>query len=124
MAQLQKRIDGLLAFLQPHWDFVNCHMVNYLTDQHWNVYLPEALRKEIPGKEDVELAIEHLFWQGYESTNGFPEWKSFLAQGEQERLSHHPGLLITLEELIEGQENGAQLSIREFMSAKKCHEVG
>ncbi|KAH8389965.1 hypothetical protein KR200_004743 [Drosophila serrata] len=123
VAQLQRRIDGLLAFLHPHWDFVNCHMVNYLTDQHWDNFLPDALKKEIAGKEDVDLAIEHLFWQGRESKDAFPEWKSFLAQGEHERLSLHPELLTTVEELIEGQENAAQLSIREFMSAKKCHEV-
>ncbi|KAH8254027.1 hypothetical protein KR032_008098 [Drosophila birchii] len=120
--QLQRRIDKLLAFLHPHWDFVNCHMVNYLTDQHWDNFLPEALRQEITGKEDVNLAIEHLFWQS-ESKHAFPEWKSFLAQGEQERLSLHPELLTSVEELIEEQENAAQLSIREFMSAKKCHEV-
>ncbi|KAH8252213.1 hypothetical protein KR038_002437 [Drosophila bunnanda] len=123
VAQLQRRIDGLLAFLHPHWDFVNCHMVNYLTDQHWDNFLPEALREEIAGKEDVDSAIEHLFWQGSESRNAFLEWKRFLAQGEQERLSLHPELLTSVEELIEGQENAAQLSIRDFMSAKKCHEV-
>ncbi|XP_017022330.1 probable methyltransferase-like protein 25 [Drosophila kikkawai] len=123
VTQLQRRIDGLLAFLHPHWDFVNCHMVNYLTDQHWDNFLPETLRKEIAGKEDVDLAIEQLFWQGSEKTKAFPEWKSFLAQGEQERLSLHPELLTSVEELIEGPENADKLSIREFMSAKKCHEV-
>ncbi|KAH8401422.1 hypothetical protein KR009_005356 [Drosophila setifemur] len=123
VAQLQKRLDGLLAFLQPHWDFVNCHMVNYLTDQHWESFIPDALRTEISGKEDVELAIEHLFWESKRFLNRFPEWDSFLDKGKQERLSFHSDLLTTLEQLIEGPENAAQLSIGEFMSAKKCHEV-
>ncbi|KAI8038370.1 hypothetical protein M5D96_008264, partial [Drosophila gunungcola] len=106
--QLQKRLDGLLAFLNPHWDFVNCHM---------------ALRREISGKEDVDLAIDGLFWQDDEAGGRFPEWLGFLKKGKQERLALHPELLTSVEELIEGQENAAQLSIREFMSAKKCHEV-
>ncbi|KAH8348767.1 hypothetical protein KR084_010850 [Drosophila pseudotakahashii] len=123
VTQLQKRLDGLLAFLYPHWDFVNCHMVNYLTDQHWTVFLPEPLRKEISGKEDVNLVIEDLFWQNDEVGNRFPEWRSFLEQGKQERLALHLELLTSVEDLLEGQENAAQLTIREFMSAKKCHEV-
>ncbi|XP_017039158.1 methyltransferase-like protein 25 [Drosophila ficusphila] len=123
IAQLQKRLDGLLAFLNPHWDFVNCHMVNYLTDQHWEVFLPGALRKEISGKEDAELAIEELFWQSNESGHRFQQWRVFLEIGKQERLALHPELLTSVEDLIEAQENAAQLSIREFMSAKKCHEV-
>jgi len=124
VTQLQKRLDGLLAFLNPHWDFVNCHMVNYLTDQHWSVFLPEGLRREISGNEDVDLAIEELFWKNDEAVGRFPEWRRFLEKGKLERLALHPELLTSVEELLEGQENAAQLSIREFMSAKKCHEVG
>lgn len=120
--QLQRRLDGLLAFLNPHWDFVNCHMVNYLTDQHWDGFLSETLKSEIAGKEDVALAIEDLFWKTDESER-FPAWREFLGKSKQERLSLHPKLLTSVEELIEGQGNSTQLSIREFMSAKKCHEV-
>ncbi|KAH8271527.1 hypothetical protein KR018_004251 [Drosophila ironensis] len=123
VGQLQRRLDGLLAFLNPHWDFVNCHMVNYLTDSHWRTFLPEALRAEVSCKEDVVSAIESLFWQADGSTSKLSEWESFLAKGVKERLSFHSELLTTVEQLIEGQENAAQLSIREFMSAKKCHEV-
>ncbi|EDX15539.1 methyltransferase-like protein 25 [Drosophila simulans] len=122
VVQLQRRLDGLLAFLNPHWDFVNCHMVNYLTDHHWEGFLSETLKSEIAGKEDVALAIEDLFWKTDESVR-FPAWREFLSKSKQERLALHPELLTSVEELIEGQENSTQLSIREFMSAKKCHEV-
>ncbi|KAH8254908.1 hypothetical protein KR026_004526 [Drosophila bipectinata] len=123
VTQLQKRLDGLIDFLNPHWDFVNCHMVNFLTDFHWSTFIPDALRKEIGCREDVELALEELFWQSCRSKSKFPNWESFLAQGEQERLSNHLELLTTVDQLIDGDENRTQLSIREFMSAKKCHEV-
>ncbi|EDV56369.1 methyltransferase-like protein 25 [Drosophila erecta] len=122
IAQLQRRLDGLLAFLNPHWDFVNCHMVNYLTEEHWNAFLSETLKSEISGSEDVTLAIDNLFWKTDESVR-FPAWREFLGKSKQECLALHPELLTSVEELIEGQENSTQLSIREFMSAKKCHEV-
>lgn len=121
--QLQKRLDGLIEFLNPHWDFVNCHMVNFLTDFHWGTFIPAALRNEIGCKEDLELAMEQLFWQTGKSTSKFPEWERFLSKGEQERLSLHSELLTNVDQLIDGPENATQLSIREFMSAKKCHEV-
>ncbi|BFG05098.1 methyltransferase-like protein 25 [Drosophila madeirensis] len=123
VTQLEKRLDALLLYIQPHWDFLNCHMVNYLTDQHWSRFIPEAMRKEINNKKDLDLAIENLFWQKKRSTNEFPEWARFLTNGEHERLSEHPELLTTVDQLIEEQENATQLNIREFMSAKKCHEV-
>ncbi|EDW90824.1 methyltransferase-like protein 25 [Drosophila yakuba] len=122
IAQLQRRLDTLLAFLNPHWDFVNCHMVNYLTDQHWDCFLSETLKSEISGSEDVALVIEDLFWKNDESVR-FTAWREFLGKSNQERLALHPELLTRVEELIEVQENSTQLSIREFMSAKKCHEV-
>ncbi|XP_017147562.1 methyltransferase-like protein 25 isoform X1 [Drosophila miranda] len=123
VTQLEKRLDALLLYLQPNWDFLNCHMVNYLTDQHWTRFLPEAMRNEINSKKDLDLAIENLFWEKKRSTTEFSEWENFLTNAEHEHLSEHPELLTTVDQLIAEQDKASQLNIREFMSAKKCHEV-
>ncbi|XP_068144821.1 probable methyltransferase-like protein 25 [Drosophila tropicalis] len=124
VAQLQQRLDGLLAYLQPYWDFLNCHMVNYLTDKHWISFVPEELRQELECEEDIQMAIEELFWtREQRESERFPNWSKHLRRGEQEHLKYFKDLITTLEELSGGNENKQQLSIKEFMSAKKCHEV-
>lgn len=125
MTQLQRSLDGLLAYLEPYWDFVNCHMVNYLTDDHWKHFVPEPLRLELHTVEDVTQAIETLFWRSERDSQLFPVLASFLAAGEQKRLENCKKLLTTVEQLEQhlATTTHTQLSIREFMSAKKCHEV-
>ncbi|XP_030372687.1 methyltransferase-like protein 25 [Scaptodrosophila lebanonensis] len=126
--QIQQRLDGLLAYMQPHWSFVNCHMVNYITDEHWEHFVPQKLRVEVPTATDVKQCIETLFWKGDRQTQQFPEFASFLAAGELQRLTcSDTELLTTVEDLekqlLDADSEQATLSIKEFMSAKKCHEV-
>ncbi|XP_017837003.1 methyltransferase-like protein 25 [Drosophila busckii] len=125
MDLLQRRLDDVLCYLAPHWNFVNCHMVNYSTDKHWLQFIPEAIRAEFHTIDDINKAIESLIWQSDRDSQRFPVLAKFLAAAEHERLQAHPELLTTVEQLEEllAAKRQSELSIKEFMSAKKYHEV-
>ncbi|KAH8398964.1 hypothetical protein KR222_004294 [Zaprionus bogoriensis] len=125
VAALQHRLDGLLSYLEPYWDFVNCHMVNYLTDEHWQQFVPAAVRVELCCSDDINAVIESFFWRSERNSAKFPALGEFLAAGERQRLEGSEQLLTTVEQLEQqlATAGHSQLSIKEFMSAKKCHEV-
>lgn len=101
-------------------------MVNYLTDDHWNHFVPEPLRLELHTAKDVNQAIDTLFWRSTRDSQQFPAIASFLTVGQRQRLQSCKNLLTTVEQLEQQLPSvtHSQLSIKEFMSAKKCHEVG
>ncbi|KAH8297246.1 hypothetical protein KR044_008567 [Drosophila immigrans] len=124
--EVKSSLDSLLSYLEPHWGFVNCHMVNYLTDKHWTHFVPEPLRLEVRTPEDVNQVIEQLFWRSDRDSRPYPAFSSFLSKCERLRLEGCENSVLTTVDQLEEQLSVAmqtQLSIKEFMSAKKCHEV-
>lgn len=123
---VQRRLDSVIEDCEQYEDFYNCHMVNYLTDAHWNRFVPEEIRKEIRSSDDVTQAIETLIHQRKENISPqFPNLAQYLDTRERQLLENCPKLLTTLEQLearLAAATNN-QASVKEFMSAKKCHEV-
>jgi hypothetical protein len=133
IAKLQKNIDRIIGFLDH--EFINCHMVTYLTDNLWTKFIPKGIRSEIRSNEDVASAIEVFF----EQENARPELIAkhrhlfeHIQKTKTFYLENLPGdkLFITTDELLEEfkQRNiphstGLNLTIREFMKEKKNHEV-
>jgi Methyltransferase domain len=133
IVKLQKNIDRIIKFLER--DFINCHMVTYLSDNLWTKFIPETIRSEITCNDDVNTAIEVFF----EQENAPPE----LIRKHQQLYDHiqktktyylenlpDDKLFITTDELLDEFEKrniphstGLNLSIREFMKEKKNHEV-
>ena len=131
--KLQRNIDRIIKFLEPR-DFINCHMVSYLTDDLWTKFIPIGIRNEINCTGDVDTAIEVFFH--HENAN--PELikkhqnlydhiklaKSFYLENLEDKF------FITTDELLGEFEklnipysSGLNLSIREYMKEKKNHEV-
>lgn len=125
VSELEHRLDSVLTYLEPYWDLVNCHMVNYLTDQHWEHFVPKAARTELCSPDDVNEVIETLLWRGERKSEKFPAFAEFILAGEHHRLDGCKELLTTVEHLEKqlAASTHSHLSIKEFMSAKKCHEV-
>lgn len=125
VSELQRRLDSVLTYLEPYWDLVNCHMVNYLTDQHWEHFVPKAVRAELCSPDDINEVIERLFWRGERNSGQCPALAEFLLAGERHRLEGCRELLTTVEHLEQqlSASTHSHLSVKEFMSAKKCHEV-
>lgn len=123
---VQRRLDTVIEGIEQFNEFLSCHMVNFLTDKHWNRFVPEDVRKEIRSSTDVSQAIEALTWQcNSKMSEQFPALAEFLVARELQRLASCPELLTTLEQLesLLPAATNNQASVKEFMSVKKCHEV-
>uniref|UniRef100_T1GLK3 Methyltransferase domain-containing protein n=1 Tax=Megaselia scalaris TaxID=36166 RepID=T1GLK3_MEGSC len=116
MSSLHKQIDAITEFLRPFSAFINCHMVNYLTDNHWEHFISSEVREEI---DNFEEAIEC-----------FKKLQNFIKSCRNLYLENSKNITSSIEDVIlnisEGnllKKSNDDLSIKEFMSAKKCHEV-
>ncbi|XP_067633644.1 probable methyltransferase-like protein 25 [Eurosta solidaginis] len=123
-------LEDILHFMQPHWEFVNCHMVSYLTERHWKRYVPVELQNEVPDVDSAQKCIEEVFWKSTlneEGSGKFAEFKRLLDQCESLHLDKLNGVLTPMSslstELVLIDDVKQNLTINEFMSAKKRHEV-
>uniref|UniRef100_A0A1A9WV49 Methyltranfer_dom domain-containing protein n=1 Tax=Glossina brevipalpis TaxID=37001 RepID=A0A1A9WV49_9MUSC len=126
IANLRTRLDAILTFMEPYWEWVNCHMVNFLTDNIWETYVPESLQNEVLDASHVASCIETIFWSGSvkKSSLEYPECFKFVKQTQQHSLSTFDDILISLDRFQEiNNIVYQQINIKEFMSCKKKHEV-
>lgn len=133
---LQLHIDNIIKYLQPHKQLINCHMVNYLTDNLWTTLIPSDIQSEITNVSDIENAIE-FFWKT--STNqrsnlnqSFKSLDTFLTNSEKYRMDNLQDVWVSPEDLTKqlsrfgcslATEHENKLNVKEFMSEKKNHEV-
>lgn len=126
-SQIRACLEEILNFMQPHWEFVNCHMVSYLTEKHWQNYVPAEIRNEVADVESVQHCIETVFWQNDDRDNKYSGVKQFVANCGKYYLDKNVGVLTTIEQLNQAfglvADETENLSIKEFMSEKKRHEV-
>ncbi|XP_055905028.1 probable methyltransferase-like protein 25 [Eupeodes corollae] len=123
--ELRTSLQGILKFLAPHWDFVNCHMVNYLTDNHWETFIPENVQQNVKESSDIDECIDEVFWKSIESKKFEDVW-TFFEDSKRFRLENMKHLLTTVDDLhkvLEKNNLGSSLTLKEFMSEKKRHEV-
>lgn len=126
-SQIRACLVEILHFMQPHWEFVNCHMVSYLTEKHWENYVPAEIKNEVASVENVQNCIESVFWQNNDKDNKFNGVKQFVANCGQFYLDNIADILTPMEQLnkalglIEGDMEN--FTMKEFMSEKKRHEV-
>ncbi|XP_013112268.2 probable methyltransferase-like protein 25 [Stomoxys calcitrans] len=129
ITQICRRLDAILKFMTPYWPWVNCHMVNFLTDNHWQTFVPEKLQEELKNQESIGECIESIFWTN-DGKGGlkFSQTLTFLQETEANSLTAFPEIVLTKKEFEETvlkiyrQEENI-VSIKEFLSEKKRHEV-
>lgn len=130
ISQVSKRLDAILGFMEPYWPWVNCHMVNFITDKHWETFVPVCMREELAGKEDINECIESIFWSNTSNTNGkYSEIGKFIEKARSNSIDNFQEILISRKALEKSVLNISQekeqqpISIKEFLSEKKRHEV-
>lgn len=127
---LRARLDSILQFMSPYWSWVNCHMVNYLTDNHWQTFVPLELQNELINGSSIDECIEEIFWNLKENSEEikFPECRKFRRRTEHHTLHAFKDVIITPGEfktkmLKQVDETKQQIKIKEFLTEKKRHEV-
>uniref|UniRef100_A0A336MDL2 CSON015562 protein n=1 Tax=Culicoides sonorensis TaxID=179676 RepID=A0A336MDL2_CULSO len=133
---IQQKIDSILRFLTPHYlKFVNCHMVNYLTDDHWRTFIPGEIQDEISSDASKISELLQKFMTsstGYDAdiAQNYPKTKKFIEETRKFTLTGMPDVCYSLACLQNELKNfglhvtlESPLKIKEFMSPKKNHEV-
>uniref|UniRef100_A0A182Q4U8 Methyltransferase domain-containing protein n=1 Tax=Anopheles farauti TaxID=69004 RepID=A0A182Q4U8_9DIPT len=131
MDRIRKQIDAIVRFLEPNKEFINCHMVDYLTEQHWKHFVPEPIQSELQ-TVDAYLQAKELFWNQFDSSfnkhDRCPGVKDFIENTRRYRLggSEAQGIALSLEEFNDTLlyfRKETRLKMTELMNVKKCHEV-
>ena len=134
VAVLERRLNELTGYLTKYMAFINCHMVQFLTENLWMRHIPEDIQEEIRSEEDVRDAIE-MFWKyGLHAQNKsldcetvrYKRFAGFLKETQQHTLDACEDVWVTPEQLkscfmVEAKMN--HLRVTDFMSQKKSHEV-
>uniref|UniRef100_A0A182K196 Methyltranfer_dom domain-containing protein n=1 Tax=Anopheles christyi TaxID=43041 RepID=A0A182K196_9DIPT len=128
----KSQVDTIVRFLEPNVPFINCHMVDYLTEQHWKRFVPETIQSELQTIPDY-LQVKEFFWgQFYESFDRddgrFRGVRAFIENTRRYRLggSEAHGTALTLDEFMDALSDcrkDTRLNMKELMNVKKCHEV-
>jgi hypothetical protein len=126
---VQQNLEKIIQHLNPYSEFVNAHMVEFITKNHFENYIPPSIRQEIEGYED--LAIEYFWNHEKENSTQFKSLQKFIETTKTFYLSNlKNGICLTTDEFLgkleaSGKqiEKGLSLKIKDFMSDKKSHEV-
>ncbi|XP_073945956.1 probable methyltransferase-like protein 25 [Choristoneura fumiferana] len=127
MFKLRSHIDAIVTYLTPLLPLANCHMVEFLTEKHWERLLPRGLRETLDGME-MDTAVE-LFWSSCENNDCD---KSELSRWVHAARSHCLAVnnqyclsVGQFENRIKswGGEMQPEIRVKDFMSSKKSYEV-
>lgn len=58
---IRQQLDKIVKYLTPLLPMANCHMVEFFTENHWERFIPEDVKKEVD-KIGFSDATE-IFWQ-------------------------------------------------------------
>ncbi|CAH2229687.1 jg15969 [Pararge aegeria aegeria] len=125
--KLHGQIDTVIAYLSPFLQLANCHMVEFLTDDHWNTLLPCKLREYLD-RCDLNDAVEQ-FWRfaegKYTDDNELSKW---VQETRNHCLAVDNEYCLSTDQLQEhirlwGGDVRSEVRISEFMNSKKSYEV-
>ncbi|XP_055597915.1 probable methyltransferase-like protein 25 [Uranotaenia lowii] len=129
MDLIQRNVEKVAEFLKPQMEFLNCHMVDYLTKDYWNAYVPQNIRDELKSIEDLREA-KSAFWNQFDAkvfpNMKFSSLKKHILNTRDYQLESLPHAFLGLEDLKEAFDSclkETRLQIPELMNVKKRHEV-
>ncbi|XP_075977107.1 putative methyltransferase-like protein 25 [Anticarsia gemmatalis] len=127
ITKLRHHIDSITKYLTPLLPIANCHMVEFLTDNHWDRLLPDKLRESLEGAEFND-AVEQ-FWESakHESQDDSP-LSSWVRTARSHCVTVNNDYCLSTEQLQErikswGGDIKPEIRVKEFMTSKKSYEV-
>ncbi|XP_012339766.1 methyltransferase-like protein 25 [Apis florea] len=116
-----KHFDKILYFINTYQKLINCHIVDFITENLWMTCLPETLR--------LELEKSELNWITWAENDNFPTLNNFIKLAKSLSLQSC-SIEINSEDFantlpyINNSNKCIYKSIKiEFINAKKLHEV-
>uniref|UniRef100_A0A1B6E0U3 Methyltransferase domain-containing protein n=2 Tax=Clastoptera arizonana TaxID=38151 RepID=A0A1B6E0U3_9HEMI len=125
---LCNKINEMIGFIKPFLPLVNCHLVNFITDNLFDKLIPKEIKEEVVAMKTDELKL--LFLNNFKHCNNecrVSQLGTYFLKTKMMSLSHNGGC-ISLEKLKQILSNKSQddfksLPFQGFMSLKKGHEV-
>lgn len=137
LAEVIARLEEITKYLKPLLPLANCHMVNFITNGMWEIYVPDAIKKEVSSvKLEVfnRIFLHHAKGNSVDEMKGelesVPNFANFLNSARNMCLRgiSAQGIVLSLSDLQAklaawGYEYQESLHIEQFMTLKKVHEV-
>lgn len=134
IATVQRHLDRIISHLEPSREFVNMHMVGWISDNLYFKHVPEEIRTEINTIEDVKSAMElfmqqetpppELIKKHQHFYNHIQHEKSFYLENLDDKLFlTHDEMVNVFRKLNVPTDLGLNVHVKEFMKDKKSHEV-
>ncbi|XP_064089296.1 probable methyltransferase-like protein 25 isoform X2 [Macrobrachium nipponense] len=133
LEQVNEVIKKVAKFLSPLLPLASCHMVDYITANHWENLVPEQIREDLSNLPREQLqhipsaSLLNELGDHPVDSNGSIAASSlslYLSAIRQHSLSSL-GVLTPVDEILEiyGPQEVATLPMKGVMSVKKTHEV-
>ncbi|XP_022170626.1 methyltransferase-like protein 25 [Myzus persicae] len=125
MEQLRSKLEEVIIYLKPYLPIANSHVVNFITNNFWETIIPSDIREEIDLK-GTEFVFSN-FW----SENQVPDSLTrFFTSSKFNNLNSYPSTCyMKLDDAYNVLQSWGYkpmdkpLNLKEFMGAKKMHEV-
>ncbi|CAH0625255.1 unnamed protein product [Chrysodeixis includens] len=128
ITKLRHKIDSITKFLSPLSNLANCHMVEFITQNHWEKLLPASLRLSLEGLP-LNDAVEQ-FWctaasQEVKGTSCLSNW---ISNARSHCLAVNNEYCLSADQLQDrirswGGDIQPEVRVKEFMTSKKSYEV-
>lgn len=129
--KIRNHIDCITKYLTPLLPIANCHMVEFLTQNHWDKLLPVPLRDTLNGLQ-LNEALEQFWTAASHKETCTLKDNSVLSNWIHTARSHcvsvNNDYCLSAEQLRErvrawGGEIKPEIRVKEFMTSKKSYEV-
>jgi len=125
MEQLRLKLEEVIIYLKPYLPIANSHVVNFITHNFWQTVIPSDIRDEIDLK-GTELVFSN-FWSENQISDSLTQ---FFTASKYNNLNSYPSsCYMKLDDAYDVLQSwgytpiNKSLNLKEFMAAKKLHEV-
>lgn len=125
MEQLKSRLEEVVVYLKPYLPIANSHVVNFITNNLWETIIPSNIREEVDSR-GTEVLFSN-FW----SDNPIPDsFTQFVSSAKCNNIdSYSNNFYMELDDVYNVLQSWGytpmhkSFQLKEFMAAKKLHEV-
>ncbi|XP_049875124.1 probable methyltransferase-like protein 25 [Pectinophora gossypiella] len=126
VTKIRHNLDSIIKYLTPLLPLANCHMVEFLTHNHWEKLLPRPLTESLDSME-LNDAVEN-FWMSLDVKNCTSELDKWIVNARSHCILANNDYCLTREQLSDrikawGGEIKPEIKVSEFMNSKKSYEV-
>lgn len=124
--KLHRHIDSVTKYLTPLLPLANCHMVEFITHNHWERLLPTNLRESL-NNMDLNDAVDQFWTIATHKNKDTSPLSTWINTARSHCLTINNDYCLSTEQLQQrikhwGADIRPEIRIKEFMNSKKSYE--